>query len=65
VESCRWTCSATNTDQLLAIVQILDSQDRLRTHVFGDLDAVLAKSALSCIGDNRNKLADQFLSLVD
>jgi hypothetical protein len=37
----------------------------LLTHVFGDLDAVLAKTALSCIDDNPNELADQLLSLID
>jgi hypothetical protein len=37
----------------------------LHTQVFGDLDAVLAKSALSCISDNRDELAGQLLGLND
>ena len=55
------------TDKVRADTTVVDSLDEpclfqiLQTHVFGDLDAVLTKSAVSCIGDNRNELARQLL----
>jgi hypothetical protein len=40
-------------------------RDGVSGHAGAIQDAVLAKSALSCIGDNRNELAGQLLSLID